>query len=131
MKRLVTPFLLLASEILCRTPDGAPHVRDRAIVEAQALVRLLEVTPDDVDERFPTHHCVGIEGVDVVDGNHAGSHVPLVIQGALVRLLDVVVGLIVRPEIPPQRYFVGRRMVRHMCAVGLLSKPKPSSGCLK
>src|SRR4029450_3373930 len=30
-----------------------------------------------------------------------------------------------------QRYFVGRRIVRHMCEVGLLSKPKPSSGCLK
>ena len=30
-----------------------------------------------------------------------------------------------------QRYFVGRRMVRHMCATGLLSKPRPSSGCLK
>ena len=31
----------------------------------------------------------------------------------------------------PQRYFVGRRIVRHMCETGLLSKPKPSSGCLK
>ena len=33
--------------------------------------------------------------------------------------------------IKPQRYFVGRRIVRHMCEVGLLSKPRPSSGCLK
>ena len=32
---------------------------------------------------------------------------------------------------PLQRYFVGRRMVRHMCEAGVLSKPKPSFGCLK
>src|SRR6266545_447924 len=87
-----------ALEILCRTPDRAPHVRDRAVVEAQALVRLPEVTTDNVNEGFPAHHRVGVEGVDVVDGNHARSHVPLVIPGALVRFLDVVVGLVVRPE---------------------------------
>jgi hypothetical protein len=69
-----------------------------AVVEAQALVRLPEVPPDDVDEGFPAHDRIGVERVDVVNGNHARSHVPLVITGALVRFLDVVVGLIVRPE---------------------------------
>ena len=29
------------------------------------------------------------------------------------------------------RYFVGQMMVRHMCADGLPSKPRPSFGCLK
>src|SRR5215831_12762155 len=87
-----------ASEILCRTPDGAPHMRGRAVVKTQALGRLLEVTPDDVNERFPTHHRVGVEGVNIVDGNHARSHVPLVIPGTLVSVLDIVVGLVVRPE---------------------------------
>src|SRR4029077_19814543 len=55
--------------------------------------------PDDVDEGFPAHHCVGVEGVNVVDGNHGRSHIPLVIPGALVRFLDAVVGLVIRPEI--------------------------------
>jgi tripartite-type tricarboxylate transporter receptor subunit TctC len=34
---------------------------------------------------------------------------------------------------PPDGYrnFVGQMMVRHMCAVGLPSKPRPSFGCLK
>src|SRR5262247_1174190 len=78
-----------ASEILCRTPDRAPHVRRRAVVKTQALVRLLEVTPDDVNEGFPAHHRVGVERVDVVDGNHARSHVPIVISGTLVGFLDI------------------------------------------
>src|SRR5437764_14709216 len=60
-----------ASEILCRTPDGAPHVRGRTVVESQTFRRLLKVTPDDLDERFPVHDRVGIEGDEFVECNHA------------------------------------------------------------
>ena len=89
-------------------------MRDRAIVEAQAFVRLPEVTPNNVDEGFLAHHHVGVEGVDVVDGNRSRSHVPLVIPRTLVRFLDVVVGLVVRPETLDIRFRirVADRLVR-------------------
>jgi hypothetical protein len=102
-------------------------VRGRAVVKAQALVRLPEVPPDDVDEGFPAHDRIGVERVDVVNGNHARGHVPFVIPGALVRFLDVVVGHVVRPAILDVRFRIGiaDRLVREETQ-GLVRPDRPA-----
>src|SRR5262245_7486418 len=71
--------LPIRSEIFSRPADRAPHMGGRAVVEAQPLGRLLEMTADDIGEWFPAHHRVGIERIDVVHRDHARGHVPFVI----------------------------------------------------
>src|SRR5687768_2076405 len=44
-----------------REHDRSPHVRRRAVIVAEALLRLLEVTTDDVDERLDRHLGIRIE----------------------------------------------------------------------
>src|ERR1700746_3248485 len=46
--------------------DRAPHMRRRAIIEAKPFFRLLEITPDDVDEVVEAHLGVRIERIDIV-----------------------------------------------------------------
>ena len=40
---------------MVRERDAPPHVRDRAVVEAEPFLRLLEVAADDVHERIDRH----------------------------------------------------------------------------
>ena len=70
----------------------------RALVEAQPFFRLPEVAADDVRELVQLHPHVGVEGVEVVDGEQPRRHVPLVPARVLVGPLDVGLGLEVRAE---------------------------------
>src|SRR3569833_3045512 len=58
-------------------PDhGAPHVRGRRTVEAQALLGLLEVAPNDVGEQLRIDRLPLVEEVEVVERDQARTHVP-------------------------------------------------------
>src|SRR5262245_10064482 len=50
----------------CWPQDRAPHMRRRAVVEAKAFLRLLEIASDDVDEVVKFDLGVGIERIDIV-----------------------------------------------------------------
>src|SRR6267143_3366372 len=67
---------------IVRIVQRAPHMGDRAAVEAQALLRLLEVAADDVHEGIDSDIHSGLERVEVVHGDHARVHVPLVLARA-------------------------------------------------
>src|SRR5580704_17826658 len=57
-----------------RRPDHRPpHMRDRAVVEAEPLVRLAEIAADHIGEFFELDHRVRIERIDVVDRNHPAT----------------------------------------------------------
>src|SRR4051794_36778325 len=47
-----------------RPHHGAPHVRRRAVVEAEPFLGLAEIAPDDVDEIVEVNLGVRIERVD-------------------------------------------------------------------
>src|SRR5579863_3441157 len=87
------------SEVPRRTVERAPHMRRRAVVEAQPFLRLTEIPADHVLELFQFDMQVGVEGIDVVDADHARRHVPFVLAGALVFRLDVRLGAVVGAEI--------------------------------
>src|SRR5208283_1259300 len=57
-------------QILRGADHRAPHMRDRAVVEAEPLLRLLEVAADHVGELLQLDLHVGIERIDVMDGDH-------------------------------------------------------------
>src|SRR5215470_7041421 len=97
-RRSIATRQLPGSQEPRRPHDGAPHVRGRAVVEAQAFLRLLEVAADDVDEVVEMDLGVRIERVDVVERDQPRGHVPLVRPRALVLLDDVGFGRIVGPE---------------------------------
>src|SRR5580704_19680673 len=86
-------------EILRRLPQGAPHMRRRAAVEAQALFRLAEVAADDVGEFLQLDMHVGVERIDVVHGDHPRRAVPFMRPRPLVLFLDIGLGLVVLAEI--------------------------------
>src|SRR2546423_15576967 len=71
---------------------------DRAAVESQALLRLLEVAADHVDERLQRRIHSGFESIEVVHGDHTRLHVPLVLARLFVRRLDVRLGPLAFPE---------------------------------
>src|SRR5207245_4888815 len=77
------------SEELGRPDHRPPHVRDRAVVVAEAFLRLAEMPADHVGELVELHLLVGVEGIDVADRDHAPGHVPLVLAGALVLVLEI------------------------------------------
>src|SRR5579883_893277 len=77
-----------SSEELRRPDHRPPHVGDRAVVVAETFLRLLEMPADHVGELLELHLLVGVEGVDVADADRAPRHVPLVVPGALVLVLD-------------------------------------------
>src|SRR5580704_3077943 len=87
-----------ALQILGRADDRPPHMGDRTVVEAQALLGLAEVAADDVGELVELDMQVGIERVDVVQGDLPARHVPFVIPHPLVILLDVGIELVVLAE---------------------------------
>ena len=84
--------------MLCRPPYGSPHMRHRAIVEAQTFFRLLEMASDNVRKGLPGHLGIRVEGIDIMHGDHARGHVPFVISGTLVFFLDVIVRFVIGPE---------------------------------
>src|SRR5256885_13374055 len=49
------PAHLNSSQKPVRPHHGAPHVRGGRVVEAETLLRLAEVAPDDVDEIVEVH----------------------------------------------------------------------------
>src|SRR5688572_25520668 len=61
--------------------DGAPHVRDRAVVVTEPFLRLLEVPADDVHERVEAHLRIRVEGIQIVHRHHPRLAVPLVTSG--------------------------------------------------
>src|SRR5580704_1989556 len=67
-----------ALQILRRPDHRPPHMGDRAVIEAQALLGLAEVAADDVGELVELDMQVGIERVDVMQGNLPARHVPFV-----------------------------------------------------
>src|SRR5215471_19776655 len=81
-----------------RPKNCAPHMRRRAVVEPEPFFRLLEITPDDVDEVVETDFSVGIERIDIVHADEPRGHVPFVRSGTLVLLHDVRLRLVVGPE---------------------------------
>src|SRR5437660_1262527 len=83
---------------IVRIVQRAPHVGDGTAVEAQALLRLPEVAADDVHEGIDSHLHAGLERVEVVHGDHARVHVPLVLARALVARLDVRRGHVILAE---------------------------------
>src|SRR5262249_5570259 len=83
---------------MIREHHRPPHVRHGAAVEAEPFLWLLEVAPDDVDEGIERHLHVGLEGVQIVDRDHARFHVPLVVARVVVGLLDVGLGDVVLAE---------------------------------
>src|SRR5437870_3444862 len=76
-------------QVARRPVDRAPHVRGRAVVEAQAFFRLLEMPADDVRELFELDIQVRIEGVEVIHRHETRRAVPLVLAGVLILALDV------------------------------------------
>jgi 2-phospho-L-lactate guanylyltransferase len=96
-----------------RPDDRPPHVRDRAVVEAEPLCRLSEVAPDDIHEVVQVDHRVRVEGVQVVDRDQSTGHVPLVVERALVLVLDVRLGLVLvaKPPHVLRGVFVAGRLV--------------------
>lgn len=94
--------------------DGAPHVGHRAAIEAEAFGGLAEVAANDVGELFDVDLVVGVEGVEIVDGDHAGSHVEAMVAGVVVRGADVGGGLVVAAEdlVVEDGVFVADRQVR-------------------
>ena len=79
-----------------RPHDRPPHMRGRAVVPAEAFLRLAEVAADDVLELIEVDLGVRIEGVDVVHADQPRGLVVLVVPRALVLLDDVRLGLVVR-----------------------------------
>ena len=73
-------------------------MRDRAVVEAEPLFRLLEIAADDVLELLELDMDVGVERVDVVHRDLPARHVPFVVPHPLIVFLDVRVGAIVLAE---------------------------------
>src|SRR5262245_63764257 len=66
-------------QVLRRVIHRPPHVRGRALIEAQAFLRLAEVTADDVRELLELDLHVRIERIEVVHGDEAARLVPLVL----------------------------------------------------
>src|SRR4029077_7314126 len=102
-----------ALQILRRADDRPPHMRDRTVIEAQALFGLAEVAADDVGELVELDMQVGIERVDIVQGDLPARHVPFVIAHPLVVLLDVGIELVVLAEQSDVglRIFIADRLV--------------------
>src|SRR5262245_8490220 len=73
-----------------RVCDRAPHVSGRAVVVTEPFRRLLEVAPDDVDERIERNRHALLERVQVVQRDQPSFHVVRVVPGELVRVPDVV-----------------------------------------
>jgi hypothetical protein len=73
-------------------------MRDRAVVVAQALFRLLEVAAENVGEIVEIHLGVGIEGIDVVERDEARRHVPFMRARLFVRLFDIRLRLVIGAE---------------------------------
>src|SRR5207237_3603204 len=91
------------SERPARPDDRAPHVRDGARVESEALVRRAEVSADDVDERLQRDLGPGIEGVLVVQGDEPRIHVPAVRAGLPIRGHEIWLRLVIFAEDLPVR----------------------------
>ena len=70
-RRLGGAVTVVILQVPRRPVDGPPHVRRRALVEAEPFHRLPEVTPDDVGELLELHLDARIERVEVVDGDEA------------------------------------------------------------
>ena len=56
-------------QVARRPVDGPPHVRRRALIEAEPFLRLAEVAADHVRELLELDLHVGVEGVEVVHGD--------------------------------------------------------------
>src|SRR5262245_30662451 len=63
---------------------SAPHMRGRAVVEAQPFLWLLEVAADDVDEVVEVYLRVRIERIDIIERDQSRRHVPLVVPGSVI-----------------------------------------------
>ena len=82
-----------------RPDHGAPHMGYRRTVESQPFPRLLEI---------PSHHVlklidaeirhIGIEGVEIIQGNQPRGHVPAVIARLIVLGLHPGLDLVVCTE---------------------------------
>ena len=48
-------------EVLCWADHRPPHMRNRTVVEAEALFRLVEVAADDVGELLQLYMHVGVK----------------------------------------------------------------------
>src|SRR4030081_3111563 len=83
---------------IIRPDHGSPHVRGGRTVEAESLLRLLEVAADHVSELLGIHRPVILERIQVVNRDQSRSHVPAVRTRIPMRLLDVLRRLIVRAE---------------------------------
>src|SRR6266508_2004073 len=80
-------------QVLRRVVHRPPHVRRRTVIEAQAFLRLLEVTTDHVRELLELHVRVGIECVEIVHCDEARSLITRVLTRVLVGFLNVRLGL--------------------------------------
>src|SRR5919106_6616808 len=76
---LLSLATVVGSERRVGPRNRPPHVRDRGVVVAEPFFRLLEMTPDDVDERIDRDDGIRIEGVEIVDRHEARLHVPFVL----------------------------------------------------
>src|SRR5437868_11315509 len=69
------PYVFSVLEVFRGPYHRAPHMRDGAVVKAQALFLLTEVTADHIGEFIELDVHVRVEGIDVVQRNHAARHV--------------------------------------------------------
>src|SRR5262252_10509587 len=76
-------------EGVVRIVEGAPHVGDRAAVKPEALLWLLEVPADDIEEGIDRDLDARLERVQIVHRDQARVHVPLVLARVLVVRPDV------------------------------------------
>src|SRR5665213_1628326 len=105
---VITSFIALCSlEVFGRADHRPPHMRDRAVVETEALLRLAEIAADHVLELFQFRMHIRVERVDVVHGDLPARHVPFVVPHPLVVGLDIGIG----PVFLAERGDVGLRVL--------------------
>src|SRR3990172_13417608 len=88
-RRVRAQFSSTLLERPVRPDHRPPHVGRRRVVPAEAFRRLLEMAPDDVDERVDGNDGVAVERVEVVHRHQTRMLLPLVVPPPFIRAREV------------------------------------------